>query len=141
MSQVGSKAAVDPENMRVHTADWKAGILLCLDFDPSNGFTTRWTRQQKMFSFLSLFGDAAHRQIVGTDYDSSYGDQVVWRDAATGDEVRAQFLARIRISTARRSAPATTAGSTTSRKPGKQSSSSCQSPHQKDDGLRKRRLP
>jgi hypothetical protein len=46
-----------------------------------------------MFSFLSLFGDAANRQIVGTDYNSSYGDQVVWRDAATGEEiVRSSYL-------------------------------------------------
>jgi len=93
MSQVGSKSAVDPENLRVYTADWKAGLLLCLDFDPECGFTTRWIRQQKMFCFPSLFGDAANRQVVGTDYNSAYGDQVVWRDGATGDEVaRTSYL-------------------------------------------------
>jgi len=93
MSQVGSKAAVDPENMRVYAADWKAQQLVCLDLDPASGFTTRWTQQQEMFCFLSLFGDAANRQVVGTDYNSSYGDQVVWRDAATGDEiVRSAYL-------------------------------------------------
>ena len=46
-----------------------------------------------MFCFLSLFGDAANRQVVGTDYDSTHGDQVVWRDAATGEEiVRSAYL-------------------------------------------------
>jgi hypothetical protein len=93
MSQVGSKAAIDPENMRVYTADWKAQMLVCLDFDPARGFTTRWIRQQKMFCFPSLFGGTGNRQLVGTDYDSSYGDQVVWRDAATGEEVaRSSYL-------------------------------------------------
>jgi hypothetical protein len=86
MSQVGSKAAVDAENMRVYTADWKAEMLVCLDLDPQ-GFHTRWVRPQKMFCFPALFGDSAHRQIVGTNYDSSEGEQVVWRDAASGDEV------------------------------------------------------
>jgi hypothetical protein len=93
MSQVGSKSAVDPENMRVYVGDWKAQMLLCLDFDPLRGFTTRWVQQQKMFCFPALCGDAANRQVVGTDYDSSYGDQVVWRDAATGEEVaRSSYL-------------------------------------------------
>jgi hypothetical protein len=93
MSQVGSKAAVDPENMRIYTADWKAKLVVCLDFDPQTGFAKRWTRQQKMFCFPSLFGDAGNRQLVGTDYDSSYGDQVVWRDAATGEEIaRSSYL-------------------------------------------------
>jgi len=94
MSQVGSKPAVDVENMRVYAADWKAQLLVCLDFDPGRGlFKTRWSQQQEMFCFLSLFGDAAHRQVVGTDYNSSYGDQVVWRDAATGEEiVRSAYL-------------------------------------------------
>ncbi len=93
MSQVGSKAAVDRENMRVYAADYKAQQLVCLDFDPAGGFSTRWTQQQEMFSFLSLFGGAANRQVVGTDYNSTYGDQVVWRDAATGEEiVRSSYL-------------------------------------------------
>jgi len=87
MSQVGSKAAVDPENMRVYTADWKAEMLVCLDFDPQRGFTTRWVHPQKMFCFLALCGDAGNRQVVGTNYDSSKGDQVVWRDGATGEVV------------------------------------------------------
>jgi hypothetical protein len=93
MSQVGSKAAVDPENNRIYLADWKAEKLLCLDFDPSSGFKSRWVRSQKMFCFPSLFGDSGNRQIVGTDKDPSYGDQVVWRDAATGEEVaRSAYL-------------------------------------------------
>jgi hypothetical protein len=93
MSQVGSKAAVDPENMRVYVADWKAQMLVCLDFDPRCGFTVKWVRQQKMFCFPALFGDSANRQIAATDYDSSHGDQVVWRDAATGEEVaRSAYL-------------------------------------------------
>jgi hypothetical protein len=37
--------------------------------------------------FPALCGDAGNRQVVGTNYDSSNGDQVVWRDAATGEEV------------------------------------------------------
>ena len=46
-----------------------------------------------MFCFLSLFGGAANRQVVGTDYNSTYGDQVVWRDAATGEEIaRSAYL-------------------------------------------------
>jgi len=93
MSQVGSKPALDIENMRVYAADYKAQLLVCLDFDPERGFTKRWSQQQEMFCFLSLFGDAANRQVVGTDYNSSYGDQVVWRDAATGEEiVRSAYL-------------------------------------------------
>lgn len=93
MSQVGSKPAVDVENMRVYMADWKAQFLVCLDFDPKSGFRNRWKQQQEMFCFLSLFGDAANRQVVGCDYNSSYGDQVVWRDAATGEEiVRSAYL-------------------------------------------------
>lgn len=93
MSQVGSKAAIDLENMRVYAADWKAQMVVCLDFDPNKGFRDRWVRQQKMFCFPSLFGDAGNRQLVGTDYDSSYGDQVVWRDAASGDEIaRSSYL-------------------------------------------------
>lgn len=93
MSQVGSKPAVDIENMRVYMADYKAQFLVCLDFDPARGFTTRWKQQQEMFSFLSLFGDAANRQVVGTDYNPSYGDQVVWRDAASSEEiVRSSYL-------------------------------------------------
>lgn len=87
MCQVGSKSAVDAENMRVYVADWKAEMLVCLDFDPKQGFIKRWARQQKMFCFPSLFGGKENRQIVGTDYDSSRGDQVVWRDAASGEEV------------------------------------------------------
>lgn len=87
MCQVGSKSAVDVENMRVYVADWKAERLLCVGFDPKSGFNTLWVREQKMFCFPSLFGGSGNRQVVGTDYDSSRGDQVVWRDAATGDEV------------------------------------------------------
>ena len=84
---------VDPENMRVYAADWKAKLVVCLDFDPQQGFRERWIRQQKMFCFPSLCGDAGNRQLVGMDYDSSYGDQVVWRDAATGEEVaRSAYL-------------------------------------------------
>jgi len=86
MSQVCSKAAVDPENMRVYTAEWKAEMLVCLDFHPRQGFKTGWVRPQRMFCFLALCGDAGNRQVVGTNYDSSNGDQVVWRDAATGEE-------------------------------------------------------
>lgn len=93
MSQVGSKSAVDPETMRVYTADWKAQLLLCLDFDPVRGFAKRWSQQQKMFCFPSLFGSADQRQVAGTDYNSTYGDQVVWRDAASGEEVvRSSYL-------------------------------------------------
>jgi len=93
MSQVGSKPALDVENMRVYAADYKAQLLVCLDFDPARGLTKRWSQPQEMFCFLSLFGDAANRQVAGTDYNSSYGDQVVWRDAATGEEiVRSAYL-------------------------------------------------
>lgn len=87
MSQVGSKSAVDTENWRIYTADWKAEQFVCLDFNPSDGFHTRWVQPQKMFCFPSLFGDKDNRQIVGTDYDSSHGEQVVWRDAASGEEI------------------------------------------------------
>jgi hypothetical protein len=93
MSQVGSKSAVDPENMRVYAADWKAEKLLCLELDPQGGFKTLWSQPQKMFCFPSLFGDSGYRQVVGTHYDSNHGEQVVVRDATTGDEiVRSDWL-------------------------------------------------
>jgi hypothetical protein len=93
MSQVGSKSAVDPENMRVYVADWKSEKLLCIGLDQQQVFTTLWTEPQKMFCFPSLFGDTGNRQVVGTHYDSNHGEQVVVRDAATGVEiVRSDWL-------------------------------------------------
>ena len=71
---------------RVYVADWKAERLVCLELDPRQGFNTKWIQPQKMFCFSSLCADSGHWQVVSTHYDSNHGEQVVWRDAATGVE-------------------------------------------------------
>jgi hypothetical protein len=89
--------SADPESHRVYTHDAAAGKLAAYDLDPDTGALDRaWRVDQRSLSFTTLVGPADARVIIGTDIvglDSFQGlleaphEQVVFRDAATGDEI------------------------------------------------------
>jgi hypothetical protein len=90
-----SMVSVDPENNRIYSQDAGAGQLAAIDLT-ERGLTVAWRVPQHTLSFTTLVGTANNRIIIGTDIpgirtpaglrDFSR-EQVVWRDAATGNEV------------------------------------------------------
>lgn len=93
-SFIPSMVSVDPANHRVYVMDAGAGMLGAVDVAEGK-LTNAWTQKQRTLSFTTLIGTAAHRVLIGTDIPvkafkqlKSYtGEQVVWRDAATGKEL------------------------------------------------------
>ncbi|WP_417564452.1 hypothetical protein [Microbacterium sp.] len=93
-SFIPSMVSVDPENHRVYVMDAGAGMLGAVDVGEAT-LTKAWTQKQRTLSFTTLIGPADHRVLIGTDIPvknfnqlKSYtGEQVVWRDAASGREL------------------------------------------------------
>ncbi len=87
-SQEWSKPALDLANSRVYVADQLANMVGGLDFNPQTGFSKAWeAKQQHMASFWAIVGDKDDRQIIGTAYTAAKGEEVIWRDAETGEEI------------------------------------------------------
>jgi hypothetical protein len=98
ISKCWSKPAIDVFNSRVYLADQAYGKAAALDFSPETGFSIAWEKEQgAMSSFWAITGPADNRQVIGNDYyadknvkhtgKQNKADHVIWRDAATGDEI------------------------------------------------------
>jgi hypothetical protein len=108
MSFNAAKLSVDPATLRVYTSDGIAGALACYDFDPREGFRERWRQAGGTYTFMLLLGPSDERVLVTTHLRDnpltwlvrtrlswwlpwlayvSAGEEVVWRDAATGREL------------------------------------------------------
>lgn len=110
-SFIPSLPTVDEDNQRVYTFDGFAGEAAALDFDPTRGFSIAWKAQQRSFAFSALVGPPQTRVLVATDLDAFLPrlvfehlssalrarvmrldlappkEAVVWRDAASGQEL------------------------------------------------------
>lgn len=97
ISFIPSMLSVDPENNRIYAQDTAAGQIAALDLDADNGLSVAWRVEQSTLHFTTLVGPADARILVGTDMPDfslmSIGsgelpdENVVWRDAATGEEL------------------------------------------------------
>jgi hypothetical protein len=87
-----SAVSVDPVHNRIFALDGLAGRIAALELR-DDGLHTVWTAPQRTTEFLALIGPAQRRVLVGTDVppDQQVGantqDWVVWRNAATGEEI------------------------------------------------------
>jgi hypothetical protein len=86
-----SDGAIDPRANLIYTMDAGPGRLGAVRLGPA-GLSLVWTVPQNTQEFLTLIGPRRHRVLVGTDSPGqnaaspSY-QNVVWRDAATGQEL------------------------------------------------------
>jgi DNA-binding beta-propeller fold protein YncE len=93
-SFIPSMVSVDPENNRVYVMDAGAGMLAGVDLS-DGALSVAWSQEQTTLSFTSLIGPADQRVLIGTDIpierfrqlQSYTTEAVVWRDAATGNEL------------------------------------------------------
>jgi len=96
VSVIPSMIACDTENNLIYTVDFGPGTLAAVKLDPKTGELTKvWGPvDQRTFSFTTLIGPKDERVVVGTNIkvtnpdelkDITYTEQMVWRDAATGD--------------------------------------------------------
>jgi hypothetical protein len=103
-SNAPPKPQGDPENNMVYSADGGVGQIAGVHLDPDTGkMTTKWVVNDRSFEFQPLFGSAGQRIIITTKWNpqapvgelatGTYTQQVVWRDAATGDVLaKSDFL-------------------------------------------------
>ncbi|MGW4890939.1 hypothetical protein ACWEQL_01530 [Kitasatospora sp. NPDC004240] len=93
-SFIPSMVSVDPENNRVYAMDAGAGKLAGIDLTDGT-LSVAWTQDQTTLSFTTLIGPKDQRVLIGTDIPVKFfqglkkyeTEQVVWRDAASGDEL------------------------------------------------------
>ena len=96
--------SVDPDHNLIYAADAAPGVVGALELT-TDGLKTLWTAPQRTTEFLALIGPPSRRVLVGTDIGDQVPamnatDDVVWRDAQTGDELaRAQDLPAITLGT------------------------------------------
>jgi hypothetical protein len=86
-----SAGAVDPRANLIYTMDAGPGRLGAVRLGPA-GLSLVWTVPQNTQEFLTLIGPRGHRVLVGTDSPGQNSasptyQNVVWRDAATGQEL------------------------------------------------------
>lgn len=99
-----SAVTVDPARNRIFTFDSGPGQIGVLELR-ADGLHTVWTETQRTTEFFALTGPVDHRVVIGTDIgDQSPGtntwDQVVWRNAETGQELaRSAQLAAVNTGT------------------------------------------
>src|SRR5215211_1891369 len=95
-SVIPAMISCDTKNDLVYAADFGPGQVAGVKIDPDTGkLTTAWGPvNQRTFSFTTLIGPKDERVVVGTNIkvtdpdqlkDITYTEQMVWRDAATGD--------------------------------------------------------
>lgn len=84
--------SADPENNLIYASDALPGEIAALTIT-SNGLQTVWKKNQTTTEFTTLIGPQNTRVLVGTDIPAieipgrNMNDVVVWRNAATGDEL------------------------------------------------------
>lgn len=87
-----SAVTLDSRRSRIFAADALAGRIAALELD-ADGLHTVWTAPQRTSEFMALIGPAERRVLVGTDVPPGQPigvntqDQVVWRNADTGNEL------------------------------------------------------
>lgn len=97
-SNAPPKPQGDPENNMVYSADGGVGKIAGIHLDPTTGkMTKKWEVDDRSFEFQPLFGPADDRIMVTTKWNpdadlgaiatGAYTQQVVWRDAATGESI------------------------------------------------------
>jgi hypothetical protein len=102
-SNVPSMVTVDLPNNRIYAFDFYPGKIVALDFDPQTGnMSVAWGPvAQRTLSFLTLIGPSDQRVLVASNINPNatqqqledaatikgftYTEQIVWRDAATGN--------------------------------------------------------
>ncbi len=84
-SWVPSKGAFDAANSRAYVQDTNVGQVAALTLT-STGWVVNWRVDNQAKGFLFLTGPSNARQVVMPS-SSSLGDQMVWRDAKTGNAV------------------------------------------------------
>lgn len=95
-SNAPPKPQGDPENDMIYSADGGVGKIAGIHLDPVTGkMTTKFVVDDRSFEFQPLFGPADERILVTTKWNpdapvgeiatGGYTQQVVWRDAATGE--------------------------------------------------------
>jgi hypothetical protein len=96
-----SMVACDPQNHMIYYADTGAGQVAAVKINPATGDLTKaWGPvNQRTFSFFTLYGPANQRVAVASNINLSdplsvfgvgqavYGEQFIWRNAATGQEL------------------------------------------------------
>jgi hypothetical protein len=101
-SLVPSMVSVDLSNNRIYAFDFIPGKLVAIDFTQDGNISVAWGPvDQRTMSFLTLIGPADQRVLVATNINPNttqqqleqavtltgftYTEQIVWRDAATGE--------------------------------------------------------
>lgn len=87
-SWIVSKPALDRAARTIVTHDTAVGEIAAVHLDPRSGLSVRWSRPLRSLSFTALTGPPRCRDVVQTDWRPESGDQVVWLDLATGEELR-----------------------------------------------------
>ena len=85
----------DLRNNRIYVWDFGAGKVAAVDFTQDGNMSVAWLQDQRTLGFMPLIGPADKRVLVGTNInptstlaelkDVTYTEQVLWRDAATGN--------------------------------------------------------
>jgi hypothetical protein len=92
-----SKLSCDPTTDTVYQADTGLGKIAAVHLDPATGnLKLLWRADQRTFSFFTTYGPSSQRVVLSTNINISnpqdvfgvgpgvYGEQFVWRQAATG---------------------------------------------------------
>jgi len=93
-SFIPSMVSVDPAAQRIYVMDAGAGKIGAVTLEDGK-LSTVWSDDQTTLSFTTLIGPDGQRVLIGTDIPIRFfkqltkytTEQVVWRDAATGDEL------------------------------------------------------
>jgi len=84
--------SADPDTNLIYAMDALPGKVAALRIS-SSGLQTIWTADQTTTEFIAIIGPQRKRVIVGSDIpgaeipDINMDDEVVWRDAETGQEI------------------------------------------------------
>jgi len=83
--------SVDPDHNVIYTADSYPSAIAAVKLTAS-GLHTLWTAQQRTTEFLAIIGPRGRRVLVTTDFPGqppyyNTTDEVVWRNAQTGEEL------------------------------------------------------
>lgn len=84
--------SVDPQSNLIYSMDALPGEIAAVHLS-SSGLQTAWKAAQTTTEFIAIIGPPDKRVIVGSDIpgaeipDINTEDQVVWRNAATGQEI------------------------------------------------------
>lgn len=101
-SMIPSMPSVDVGTGRIYAVDGLAGGLAALDFDAADGLRIAWRVDQSSFSFSALIGPPDNRILIASDagevenFAGYGGENIVWRDAASGRELaRSPLMPRL----------------------------------------------